>query len=112
MKARARRLYVACLIVLALGLGVAALVYFTADDTAPGSTYIVVDGQAYAVDPATSKTYVRELRRFGGQSAVLFDEFNRWFASLWQGARLGVTLAWLTIATAALLLALAWREDR
>jgi hypothetical protein len=49
-----------------------------------------------------SKPYVRELERFGGKSAVLFDEFNRWFAGLWQGKALGVTIMWLSAATAIL----------
>ena len=35
--------------------------------------------------PATTKTYVRELERFGGEAAVLFDEFNGWFAARWHG---------------------------
>ena len=48
-----------------------------------------------------SKTYVRELQRFGGKMAVLSDELNRWFASLWQGKSLGITIAWLSVAAAA-----------
>ncbi len=44
-----------------------------------------------------SKTYVRQLQRFGGKSAVLFDELGRWFDGLWQGRQLGVTIAWLSV---------------
>ena len=113
MKARARRLYAACLIVLACGLAAGALVYFTAEDSAPpGSSYVVIDGVAYAVEPGASKRYVRDLQRFGGKASVVFDELNRWFGSLWHGTRLGVTLAWLSIAVSAILFYLAWYEDR
>jgi hypothetical protein len=28
---------------------------------------------------------------------VIFDELNRWFASLWQGKRLGITLGWISV---------------
>ena len=92
------RLLLAAVLVLLIGLGAAAAIYFTAAEEPQLSTsYVVV------MDPATSKTYVRELRRFGGNAAVLFDEFNRWLASLWHGRALGVTVAWLSIAVAALL---------
>lgn len=93
------RFLLAAILVLLVGLGAAAAIYFTAEDEPQLSTsYVVV------IDPATTKTYVRELRRFGGNAAVLFDEFNRWFASLWHGKALGITVAWIAIAVAALLL--------
>jgi hypothetical protein len=50
-----------------------------------------------------TKTYVRDLERFGGKAAVLFDEFNRWFAARWHGKALGVTIAWLSVGAATLL---------
>ena len=50
-----------------------------------------------------TKTYVRDLERFGGKAAVLFDEFNRWFAARWHGKALGVTIACLSAGAAALL---------
>lgn len=85
-------------VILVLGLGVGAAIYFTAEDEPELSTsYVVV------MDPATTKTYVRELERFGGKAAVLFDEFNRWFAARWQGKALGVTVASISLALAALL---------
>ena len=28
---------------------------------------------------------------------MIFDELNRWLASLWQGKRLGVTLGWVSV---------------
>ena len=92
------RLYASCLIVLMLGLCAAVVIYLTVED-APGSAarYELVNGIAYPVSPGDSKTYVRELQRFGGKAAVLFDEFSRWFGALWQGKSLAVTIAWLSI---------------
>ena len=93
-----KRLLLAAVVVLLIGLGAAAAIYFTAEDEPELSTsYVVV------IDPTMTKTYVHELRRFGGKAAVLFDEFNRWFAARWHGKALGVTVAWITIAVAALL---------
>jgi hypothetical protein len=85
-------------VILVLGLGLGAAIYFTAEEEPDLSTsYVVV------MDPATTKTYVRELERFGGKAAVLFDEFSRWFAARWHGKALGVTVASISIAFAALL---------
>lgn len=83
---------------LAIGLCCALLIYLTAeDDPVSAVGYVVVDGVTYPVAPGSSKMYVRELQRFGGKSAVLFDEFNRWFAGLWQGKSLAITVAWISI---------------
>ena len=85
-------------VILVLGLGIGVAIYFTAEDEPELSTsYVIV------IDPAATKTYVRELERFGGKAAVLFDEFNRWFASRWHGKALGVTVAWISVAVAAVL---------
>jgi hypothetical protein len=97
-----KRLLVAAAIVLIAGLLTGAAIYFSADEDAALSTsYVVV------IDPSVTKTYVRELRRFGGQAAVLFDEFNRWFAGLWHGKALGITIAWISVFIALLLFAIA-----
>ena len=93
-----KRLLLAAALVLLVGLGAAAGIYFTAEDEQDLSTsYVVV------IDPTMTKTYVRELQRFGGKAAVLFDELNRWFAARWHGKALGITVAWIAIAVAALL---------
>jgi hypothetical protein len=95
------RLYASCIIVLLVGLGSAALIYLTAEDVPESNVrYEIIDGVAYPVSPSTSKTYLRDLRRFGGKAAVLFDEFNRWFADLWQGKSLAITIAWISIFVA------------
>jgi len=41
---------------------------------------------------------------------VLFDELNRWFAGLWEGRQLGITVAWITILGAAGLFLIARRS--
>ena len=85
-------------IVLIVGLAAAAAIYFTAEDEAPlTSSYVIT------IDPALTKAYVRDLERFGGKAAVLFDEFNRWLAGRWHGRALGITIAWLSVGAAGLL---------
>jgi hypothetical protein len=51
-------------------------------------------------------TYLRDLERFGGKAAVLFDELNRWFAGLWRGKSLATTVAWISVFVALVLFAL------
>src|SRR5437868_10876563 len=92
-------------LVLIVGLATTAAIYFTAEEEAQLSTsYVIV------MDPAMTKTYVRDLERFGGKAAVLFDDFSRWFAARWHGRALGITVASISIAIA---LALFWlaRKD-
>ena len=82
------RLYVSGIIILAVGLCSAVLIYVTAEeDSSSGALYEMVH----------SKRYIHELQRFGGKAAVLFDQFNRWFAALWQGRELAFTVAWISI---------------
>jgi len=108
------RLYLASLIVLAAGLCSAALIYATAQDAPEsGMDYIVVDGVSYPVSPQQTKRYVRTLEQFGCKASVLFDEFDRWFASLWHGRNLALTVACLSTAAAAgLFLFARWLPDR
>jgi hypothetical protein len=96
------RFTIAGLFVLALGLGAGATIYFTAEEPAPAA-YIMIGDTAYPYDPAMSRAYVRQIERFGGKAAVLFDDFNRWFASLWVGKTLGITIVCLSAAVAAVL---------
>jgi hypothetical protein len=101
------RLQIAGWLILAAGLGSAAAIYFTAEEEPALSTsYVVV------IDPTVTKTYVRELRRFGGQAAVLFDEFNRWFAGLWHGKALGITIGWISVAAAVVIFWIARRMPK
>ena len=92
-------------LVLIVGLTGAAAIYFTAEEEPElSSSYVIV------IDPAMTKTYTRDLERFGGKAAVLFDEFNRWFAARWHGKALGVTVAWIAVGAAAAIYWLATRS--
>ena len=90
------RLVAAALFLVIAGLACGATIYFLAEEPEP-TAYVIVGDAAYPVDPTMSKTYVRQLERFGGKAAVMFDDFNRWFASLWQGQTLGITLGALSV---------------
>ena len=103
------RLLAAALFTLIAGLACGATVYFLAEEPEP-TAYVMVGDTAYAVDPTATKTYVRQLERFGGKAAVLFDDFNRGFARLWQGKTLGITIGALSVLAALLLLAIARRR--
>jgi hypothetical protein len=98
------RLYAVSFSILVIGLTAGAVIYLMAEDEAVN----------LAIHEMTiSKTYVRELRRFGGRASVLFDEFNRWFAGLWRGKTLGLTIAWLSAGTSLALFLVARRlRDR
>jgi hypothetical protein len=96
-----RHLTICSAIVAAVGLFSAAAIYLTAgeDSDADDDQVVVVDGKTYRIPLANTKMYRRELQRFGGQAAVLADDFNRWFAGLWHGRSLGITVAWITAFT-------------
>ena len=97
------RLYAGSLALLVIGLCSAVLIYVTAEeDSSSGALYEMVH----------SKPYIHELQRFGGKAAVLFDQFNRWFAALWQGKALAFTVAWISIFVALGIFLLARRWPR
>jgi hypothetical protein len=93
------RLYFSCALILVLGLCGAIAIYLTADedDSANEIGYVVAGGEAYPIAPNQSKRYIRDLERFGGKAAVVFDEINRWFDGLWRGKSLGVTIGWISV---------------
>ena len=82
-----------------IGLLGALLIYVRADDSDADENVqiVIVDGKAYKVPLASTKMYQRELRRFGGEAAVLFDDINRWFATLWRGRSLAIITACVTV---------------
>ena len=92
---------IASILVLAIGLGVAAGVYFFTPET---------DENLAMVEIAASKQYNRTLQQFGGRASVVFDDLQRWFAARWQGKQLGVTIGWISVG-AALVLYLASRKS-
>jgi hypothetical protein len=98
---RKTRLRLSALVILALGLASALGLYLAGDD-APAS--------AALAEMRGSKPYVHQLERFGGKASVLFDQFNRWFAGLWEGRQLGITVACITLAVAGVMLLAARRS--
>ena len=102
---RRLRLYLLGVFILLAGLGAAAFVFFSADDEAADDA---AGGGVYVISPRDSKRYRHDVELLGGKAAVLADDFNRWFAGLWQGRRLAWTLAVLAIGGA---LACFWLAD-
>jgi len=51
----------------------------------------------------SSKMYMHQVQLFGGKAAVLFNDIGRWFAALWQGTTLALTVAWLSVFAATML---------
>ncbi len=94
-----RRLFVCSVVVGVVGLLGALVLYLRAPEASDydeNDQVIIVDGKTYRIPLASTKTYRRDLRRFGGEGAVLLDDINRWFAGLWRGKALGITTAWIT----------------
>jgi len=93
-----RRLRLSCLVILLAGLCGAMLIYLFAEDLPDDSLgYTIVNGSVYPLATRDSKLYRREVQRFGGKAALLFDDINRWFAELWQGKALAKTVAWISV---------------
>jgi hypothetical protein len=76
-----------------VGLGLAAAVVIEIRATAP-------EANPLGYDPADTKQYLRQMEVYGGTANVLASELRIWFASLWHGERLALTVAVLTLATA------------
>ena len=103
------RLYAGALAVLFAGLcGAVAIWLKAADDPGPAAQFVVVDGKSYPIEPGQSKRYVRDLQQFGGRAGVLFDEIDRWFAGLWRGRSLALTVGWIAVFLSAGLFLLGW----
>ena len=101
-----RILHLAALAILALGLGAAASVYLLTDDgddVSDGQT-VIVNGVTYSVPANATKLYVRDLQRFGGKAALVFDDLNRWFSALWHGRALAGTILWLSVIASLIVL--------
>jgi hypothetical protein len=91
-------LYLISAIILVAGLGSAAFIYQAAmNDPSNASGYEVIGGFIYPNAGESSKRYVHDLELYGGKSAVLADDFMRWFAGLWRGKSLAWTVACIAI---------------
>jgi len=73
------------------GLGSAVAIYLTAGDV-PADPFAEFE---------KSKKFAYELERMGGKAALAANDFNRWFAGLWQGESLAYTVAAITVIIAA-----------
>jgi len=83
------RLAAAAAAVFLVGLIAGTILYVTADEVSE--------------DPGgfeNTNAYRHQLQRLGGKALVLYDQFDRWFDSLWQGKALGVTVIWIGTVTA------------
>jgi hypothetical protein len=96
------------LLILILGLLAGAAIYVVADEP-EAKAYVIVGDTAYPVDEASSKAYQRQLERYGGKMAVMFDDINRWMAARLEGKQLGITIAVAGVAAALIVYALANR---
>ena len=99
-------LFLLALVILVVGLVAGTAIYVLADEP-EATAYVIIGDTAYPVDPATSKAYQRQLERYGGKMAVVFDDINRWLAARFQGKQLGVTIALTSVAAALVLFAVA-----
>ncbi|GFO68415.1 hypothetical protein GMLC_19940 [Geomonas limicola] len=97
---RRTRLYTASVVILVLGLTCSVLIALSASDVAPDATL----GNPLE----ESKGYRRSLEMYGGRANLLAAQFMEWFAALWQGKALGITLGWLTLAVALIVALIAY----
>lgn len=86
--------------ILLAGIVSAVLIYVTAMNDTSDSTYEVVGGFVYPGGGAYNKKYIHDLQLYGGNAAMLGDQFTRWFFGLWHGTSLAYTVACITIVMA------------
>jgi hypothetical protein len=87
-------LYLTSTIILLVGLISSTLIYRAAmNDSTSDLSYEIVGGFVYPGAGGYTKKYVHDLQLYGGNAAVLADEFMRWFAGLWHGKSLSFTVA-------------------
>ncbi len=87
-------------VILTVGLISAVTIYIMAEKTAASAVgYEMIDGQAYAISPESSKRYIHDLEVYGGKAAVMADELNRWFNGLWHGTSLAYTIACIAVVS-------------
>jgi hypothetical protein len=90
-------LYVLSAAILLAGAVGAALIYWTALNANSDAGYEVSGGFIYPGPAENSKRYIHDLQLYGGNAAVLADEFMRWFTGLWHGTSLAFTVAFISL---------------
>jgi hypothetical protein len=85
-------------LILIIGSISAILIYRSAmNSVSEDSGYEVIGGFIYPGGGASNKRYVHDLQLYGGKSAVLADDFMRWFSGLWHGTNLAYTVGFITL---------------
>lgn len=97
------RFFIAAALVMVLGALAAAVIFIMAEVAEINPSADSSDGTVYVSPPEDTKRYRHDLERFGGKAAVMADDLNRWFASLWQGKRLAATVGVLAFLLALML---------
>jgi len=98
------RLYLLAAGILLSGLGSSLLLYLTAAAT---------EQAGMVQDFENSKNYRHALEVYGGKMSIFADQFSRWFAGLWHGESLAVTIACIAgfLALAVFLVAMGLPDD-
>ena len=87
-------LYLISAVILLAGLVSAVIIYRAAmNESAGDSSYEIIGGFVYPGGGGYTKKYVHDLQLYGGNAALLADEFMRWVAGLWHGKTLSYTVA-------------------
>ncbi len=90
-------LYILSALILLVGAASAVMIYRAAmNDSNSDAGYEVIGGFIYP-SSENSKKYVHDLQLYGGNAAVLADEFMRWLAGLWHGTSLAFTVAFIAL---------------
>ena len=91
---------------LAARLRIAALAVFLTSLVAGAIIHALAEEPGEDLGFEGTNAYRHQLQRLGGNALVLYDRFERWFDSLWQGKTLGLTLLCLgALASLGLLVA-------
>ncbi len=87
-------LYLTSAVILLVGLVSAVLIYRAAmNDSSGDASYDAVGEFVYPTGGGYTKKYVHDMQLYGGNAAMLADEFMRWAAGLWHGKSLSFTVA-------------------
>lgn len=101
-------LYLSSVVILLIGLSSSIVIYRAAmNDPGSDSSYELIGGFMYPAEGGNTKKYVHDLQLYGGNAAVLADEFIRWFNGLWRGESLAYTVGFITAALSLVLFLIA-----
>ncbi len=91
---RQRRLRQTGLLLCLGGLLAAVTIYLRAPASDDWADYLVSSG---TMTSGNYKQYQNQMKQIGGESNVVAADFSAWFASLWHGRRLAVTVGILSL---------------